>query len=141
MPALALVLVAQTLFSVAPAHVVTAGGRIGPLEIDVSRRAAIVAAAGRPDAERVGSFNLSRRYRALGYGCSTRRSDRTWPLLARGPYCRTVFFLDARGGRLGTFFTTSTRYREEHGVRIGMPTATADRLLHRRVVVGCEENI
>jgi hypothetical protein len=26
-------------------------------------------------------------------------------------------------------------------VRIGMPTATAERLLHRRVVVGCEENI
>ena len=58
-----------------------------------------------------------------------------------GPYCRTVFFLDARGGRLGTFFTTSRRYRERHGVRIGMPTATAERLLERRVFVGCESNI
>lgn len=77
----------------------------------------------------------------LGYACSRQKSDLRWPLLARGPYCRTVFFLDSRGGRLGDFFTTSLRYREAHGVRIGMPTATAERLLRRRVYVGCEENV
>jgi hypothetical protein len=114
---------------------------MGALRTDVSTRAAIVAAAGRPESERMGTFNGSRRYRALGYGCSLKRSGATWPLLAHGPYCRTVFFLDARGGRLGTFFTTSSRYREEHGVRVGMPTATAERLLRRRVIVGCEANI
>ena len=131
----------QTLISGSGTQVVTASGRIGPLQVDVSRRAAIVAAAGRPDAERIGTFNGSRRYHALGYGCSRKRSDLTWPLLAHGPYCRTVFFLDPRGGRLGTFFTTSSRFREEHGVRIGMPTAMAERLLRRRVFVGCEENL
>jgi hypothetical protein len=126
-----------------PTTTVTSAGRIGPLRIDVSTRAAIVAAAGRPDAERVGTLNGSRRYRALGYECTAAKSDLRvrWPLLARGPYCRTVFFLDPRSGRLGDFFTTSSRYREAHGVRIGMPTATAERLLHRRVYIGCEENI
>jgi hypothetical protein len=125
----------------APSTTLPANGRIGALRIDVSTRRQIVAAAGRPDAERVGTFNDSRRYRALGYECSRRRSDVRWPLLARGPFCRTVFFLDPRAGRLGTFFTTSSRFREAHGVRIGMRTASAERLLHRRVYIGCEENI
>jgi hypothetical protein len=141
LPRLALALWTSTLIGATSSQLVTASGRIGPLRIDVSRRAAIVAAIGRPDAERVGKSDSSRRYRALGYGCSAQAGGMAWPLLARGPYCRTVFFIDARSGRLGTFYTTSTRYREEHGVRIGMPTATAERLLHRRVFVGCEENI
>lgn len=141
MRGLALILVTQTLVGASPTQLVTSSGRIGALRIDVSTRAAIVAAAGRPDGERTGAWNGSRRYRALGYGCAATKSDVTWPLLARGPYCRTVFFVDPRGGRLGTFFTTSTHYRGAHGVRIGMPTSTAERLLRRRVIVGCEENI
>jgi hypothetical protein len=138
--ALALAVLTSTLLATAPARVVTGDGRIGALRIDRSTRAAVVSAAGRPDAERVGVVDGSRRYRALGYGCSNKESDVTWPLHAHGPYCHTVFFLDLRAGTVRTFFTTSPRYREEHGVRIGMPTATAERLLHRRVVVGCEEN-
>jgi len=139
---LVLVIVTQALVSASPAQLVTASGRIGALRVDVSTQTGIVAAAGRPDAERTGSFNGSRPYRALGYGCSMKRSAVTWPLLAQGPFCRTVFFLDTRGaGRLGTFFTTSNRYREGHGIRIGMPTSTAERLLRMRVVIGCEENI
>lgn len=141
MRTLMLVLLAQTVVAAAPTHVVTASGRIGPLRVDVSTRAAIVSVAGRPDAERVGSFNSSRRYHALGYGCSRTQTAVTWPLLAGGPYCRTVFFLDAKDGRLGTFYTTSARYREEHGVRIGMSTARAELLVRRRIPVGCEENI
>ncbi len=43
--------------------------------------------------------------------------------------------------KLGNFFTTSTRYSERRGVQIGMSTASAERLLHRLVYVGCEENI
>jgi hypothetical protein len=138
---LVLVLLTQTLIGAAPTQLVTSTGRIGALQMDISTRATIVATAGRPDAERTGTWNGSRRYRALGYDCSTKRSDATWPLLANGPYCRTVFFLDARTGRLGKFFTTSNRYEETHRVRIGMPTATAERLLRRRVLVGCEANI
>jgi hypothetical protein len=125
----------------APSTTLTANSRIGALRIDVSTRRQIVAAAGRPDAERVGRFNDSRRYRALGYGCSTNKTDLAWPLLARGPYCRTVFFIDPRGGRLGALNTTSSRFHEAHGVRIGTETATAERLLHRTVYVGCEDNM
>src|SRR5439155_11803434 len=91
--------------------------------------------------DRTAGLTGSRRYRALGYGCSAKRFDASWPLLAGGIYCRTVFFLDARDGRLGTFYTTSKHYEEKHGVRIGMQTATAERLLRRRVVVGCEANV
>jgi len=134
-------LLTQALAGASATTVVTPTGRIGELRMDVSTRGAIVAAAGRPDAERTGTWNGSRRYRALGYGCSTSRFDAAWPLLARGPYCRTVFFLDTRDGRLGTFYTTSTRYEAQRGVRIGMPTGTAERLLRRRVFVGCEANI
>lgn len=54
---------------------------------------------------------------------------------------RTVFFIDARSGRLGLFYTTQSRYRESHGVRVGMTTATAERLLGRRLRAGCETNI
>ena len=140
MRGVALVLSAHVFITTAP-QLVTASGRIGALRMEVSTRASIIAEHGPPAAERVGRLNGSRRYRALGYGCSTKKSDTTWPLLSRGPYCRTVFFLDPRDGKLGTFFTISPRYREQHGVRIGMPTATAERLLHRRVFVACEENI
>ena len=141
MRSLVVVLLTQTLIGASPTQLVTSTGRIGALHMDVSTRATIVAATGRPDAERTGAWNGSRRYRALGYGCSAKRFDASWPLLAGGPYCRTVFFLDARDGRLGTFYTTSKHYEEKHGVRIGMQTATAERLLRRRVVVGCEANV
>ena len=48
---------------------------------------------------------------------------------------------NSRTGRLGTFYTSSPRYSESHGVRIGMKTAEAEHLLSERVVVGCEANI
>jgi hypothetical protein len=38
-------------------------------------------------------------------------------------------------------FTTSSRYKAAGDVRTGMPTATAERLLQRRVRVGCEANV
>ena len=41
-------------------------------------------------------------------------------------------------GRLMSFLTTDPRYSESHGVRVGMPTAAAERLLHKRVyAIGC----
>ncbi|HEX6700607.1 MAG TPA: hypothetical protein VF101_07735 [Gaiellaceae bacterium] len=57
------------------------------------------------------------------------------------PPCRTVFFVDRRSGRLETFFTSAARYQEAHGVRIGMPTPAAERLLHRRLFAGCGTSI
>lgn len=122
--------------------VVTATGRIGPLHLDRSDRAAVVAFAGRPDAERRAEASGGYApYEALGYGCATTAVPLVTALAAGGPYCRTVFFVNRQSGRLETFFTTAARYSEGHGVRIGMPTAVAERLLRRRLVEGCETNL
>jgi hypothetical protein len=127
--------------------VVSVSGRVGPLRVDHSDRSEVVAFAGRSNAERrgrsVGTAPFpSARYDALGYGCGRKSFDDAFPLVRGGPWCRTVFFIDARSGRLGLFYTTQSRYREGHGVRVGMPTAAAQRLLGgRRLHVGCEANI
>jgi hypothetical protein len=123
------------------AIVVSASGRIGTLRIGRSDVRSVIAFAGRPDADRRGREFDSVPYRALGYGCSHTASETTFPLLPRGPYCHTVFFVNVRTGRLGDFFTTSPRYSASHGVRIGMATAAAEHALHKRVYVGCEENL
>ena len=126
---------------------VSATGRIGPLQMDQSTRADVIAFAGRPDAER---HSYKGRwfppFRALGYDCAHKVELDTFPLIETpngraGPDCRTVFWISARTGKLGDFFTSSTRYSEVHGVRIGMGSAVAERLLHRRLTSGCEENI
>jgi hypothetical protein len=122
-----------------PAAVLTQTGRIGPLRMDVSTGADVIAFAGRPDAERPGRYSGAAPYRALGYDCSKKR-DYGWALDDR-TWCKTVFFVNQRTGRLGNFYTESSRYYERHGVRIGTPTAKAERLLHKLVYVGCEANI
>jgi hypothetical protein len=55
----------------------------------------------------------------------------------RGPYCRTVFFLDSETGKLENFFTASRPYSERHDMRVGSTQADAERLLHQRLHVGC----
>ena len=117
--------------------VISVGGRIGPLQIDKSIRADVIAFAGKPDresTERVLGFD---RYNALGYGCSTTEVADNFPLGNSGPYCRTVFFVDVRHHTLEDFVTTSATYRENRGVRIGTSTADAERLLHTRVSRSC----
>lgn len=122
--------------------IVTVTGRVGPLHLDRSNRAAVIAFAGQPDAERHGQAPGYAAYDALGYGCGKRHASNAAPLVeGRPPYCRTVFFINRRTSRLETFFTSSSRYSEGHGVRIGMATATAERRLHERLFEGCETNI
>jgi hypothetical protein len=125
---------------------VDADGRIGALRVDLSDRRDVVAFVGRPDAERRGRNTVaspfgSARYDALGYDCGRNAGPSGLPLVQPRPStrCRTVFFF--RGGRLGLFYTTEARYVERHGVRVGMATATAERLLHRRVSLGCIASI
>jgi hypothetical protein len=128
--------------STAGTAIVTVTGRIGPLLLDRSDRAAVIGFAGRPDAERHGQTPGYAPYDALGYGCGKRHATDTAPLVeGRPPYCRTVFFINHRTGRLETFFSSSTDYVEGHGVRIGMATSTAERRLHKRLFEGCETNI
>jgi len=109
--------------------------------MDQSDRAAVIAFAGRPDAEKRGRGVAP--YDALGYDCGSKRSEQTYPLVPDPygpPECRTVFWIDVPSGRLENFFTSDSRYVEAHGVRIGMPTARAERLLHRRLFEGCSTN-
>ena len=122
-----------------PGAVLSQSGRIGPLRMDVSTRAGVIAFTGHPDAERQGRYSSGPPYSALGYDCSKKR-DYGWPI-ARSTWCKTVFFVNRRTGRLGNFYTQSSRFSERHGVRIGMHTAKAERLLHQLVYVGCEEDI
>jgi hypothetical protein len=119
-------------------------GRIGTLQLDRSDRADVIAFAGRPDAERENRKGPGfARYDALGYGCVKTRTPDVFPLAetTNGPYCRTIFFIAGKSGKLGTFFTTSARYSEGHGVHIRTLQARAERLLHQRLVVGCETNL
>jgi hypothetical protein len=129
--------------------VISQTGRIGPLRLDRSTRADVIAFAGRPDAERRGAEGIgpgAQAFRALGYDCSDKSNDDAFGLAYppnghAGPFCRTVFWINRRTGRLGDFYTTSPRYSESHGVRIGMKTAEAERLTHERAYVGCGESI
>ncbi|TML33252.1 MAG: hypothetical protein E6G24_08015, partial [Actinobacteria bacterium] len=119
---------------------VSVTGRIGPLRVDRSDRGDVIAFAGRPDAEREGEEFDSVRYRALGYECFETSALERWPLLPKGPYCRTVFLVNVKTGKLGNLFTSSAAYVEPHGVGPGMREAVAEHLLHRKLTVGCEEN-
>lgn len=126
---------------------VDADGHIGALSVDLSDRA-IIAFAGRPHAERHRRYAAASSvgpapYDALGYDCDANISPNSYaiPLVGGGPFCQTVFFVDVRSGRLGLFYSTQARYVERHGVHVRMPTATAERHLHRRAIVGCINSI
>jgi hypothetical protein len=115
-------------------HLVRVTGQIGPLHIDRSDEAAVIAFAGKPDATGIGTAPGYARYRALGYACDGKGFDAEARIVGR---CQTVFFFDQRTGKLETFSTSSPQYSEGHGVRIGMKQAEAEDLLHRRLTVGC----
>lgn len=113
-------------------------GEIGPLRVDVSERAAVVAFAGTPDEAATGiAVGGYAPYRALGYECRPKPGVFTWQLVRGGPSCRTVFFLDRRAGKLEIFFTSSPDYSDGHGVRVGMAQAEAERRLRERLTIGC----
>ena len=114
--------------------------------MDRSNARDVIAFAGRPDAEGRGSEYDGTPYSAFGYECSGKQSDDAFPVLEtksgrHGPNCRTVFWINLRTRKLGDFYTSAGRYSESHGVSIGMSTARAERLLHKRASVGCGEEI
>jgi hypothetical protein len=116
-------------------HVVSVDGSVGPLRVDRSGRGQVIAYAGKPDADLHGRGDDSG-YEVLGYGCQGHVPPRLRDYLIP---CQTAFYLVR--GKLGLFFTRAKAYSESHGVRIGMPTERAERLLRRKVFVGCEANV
>ena len=117
---------------------VAATGWIGSLQLATSNAASVVALYGPPDAE--GWFIGGGAYppsRALGYECVPRERNDRWAVTNSGPWCRTVFWADPVTGAVGDFFTSSSRFVAEHGVRVGTPTATAERRLHEPTFAGC----
>lgn len=116
---------------------ITATGRIGPLQIDHSDRSAVVAFAGQPEAEETATYAGGPPFDALGYGCR----DAT-PLTGReigGRQCHTAFYISSQTNAVVTFFTTARGY-SVHGVHIGTRTETAERLLGKPLIGGCETN-
>jgi hypothetical protein len=112
-------------------------GAIGPLQIDKSNRAAVLAFSGKPDTEvrqRVLGFPS---YDALGYDCSDTESAKNFPIGNSGPYCVTIFFIDIASHSLEDFVSSSAAYHERNGVRIGTSVSDAQRLLHRQVSRSC----
>jgi len=114
------------------ARVVSAAGRIGPLRVDRSRAGAIRRYAGTPmfaGSGRPGSGMGLRSFKALGYRCAPRRADgrgiNPGGVRKTHVWCRTVFFLNARTGRLAGFWTDSPIFRTAKAIRPEMRQATA----------------
>jgi len=113
---------------------IDAGGRVGPLRMNRSTLAQVIAFAGRPDLDR---SHLDK-YQVLGYGCSPGAGTvKNWSVDPVA--CRTSFYLV--GGRLSLFITEDPRFAEVAGVRIGTTTGQAERLLHRKAYSGCNDAI
>jgi hypothetical protein len=128
---------ALTADSSRPAVVVSAIGRIGPLRVDRSTSADISRYVGAPTFTGKGTPAANFRpfapsFVALGYQCSRRwvdtRGINPGGVRATHVWCRTVYFLSARTGKLAGFWTDSPTFRTPNGSRPGMRQATADRL-------------
>jgi len=117
--------------------VVSPAGRVGELRIDESTPADIRRLAGPPvfagrGATNAGFASFLPSYEVLGYSCSRRRSQRVGldPGGARAAHiwCRTVYFVNPRTGKFAGFWTDSTQFRTDKGLRPGMREQVADRL-------------
>ena len=107
---------------------------MGPLRVDTSDRADVIAFAGQPDSEHRGRYAPPYTpFDALGYGCHGHPATYE----GGGPACETVFYLDARSGKLELFYTEDPRYSNLYGVHAGTTTAVAEGLMHRLVIGGC----
>jgi hypothetical protein len=105
-----------------PGGRLTAGGRVGPLQIDRSRKKAVISRYGRPT-ERI----------AVGGGLTTQG----FQLIYRcGDDCSTQFTFSRRTRRLVDFSTSARGYRTARGTRVGTPGARAVRLERKRVGIG-----
>jgi hypothetical protein len=113
-------------------------GAIGPLRINRSSRAQVIAYAGEPSLFRIGKGDRGTTYEALGYGCAPGAgTGKYWSESLIG--CRTDFYLV--DGRLSLFFTQDRRFVEAAGIRIGAPELRAERLLRQTAIYGCAADL
>lgn len=109
-------------------------GRVGPLLLQRSTRADVIAFAGKPESEMRGRYDGYGPYIALGYACDGRKAIDKYEF----PGCGTVFYIYAQTGRLEEFYSAEPRFVGPRGIRPGMAATTAERLAHRRLpTVGC----
>jgi|GEM_PF-2893254 len=135
--ALCVLVAAGSAASAAVGTTITAAGYVGPLQIDQSDRSAVLAFAGPPEAEETPTYAGGPPFDALGYGCkATALTGRE----IAGRECHSAFYISSLTNALVTFFTTAHGYRDSHGIRVGTRTRTAERLLHKTLVGGCETN-
>ena len=116
--------------------IVSPAGRVGGLRIDRSTPADVRRFAGPPAFAGRGTTSANfadilPSYEALGYGCSRQRT-RSLGLDPGGArpthtWCRTVYFVNPKTGKLGGFWTYSTAFRTIKGSRPGMRQEEADR--------------
>lgn len=140
------------LAATSPLVQITNTGGIGPLSVGASTHSEIVAFAGQPEADAQGAERSEHPYEALGYNCIPGMSNH--PDLSRieltsstpteedisgvpTQACLTVFYIDESKSALAVFATTSSSYRENNGLRVGLATQTADRRAHTRAIGGC----
>jgi pimeloyl-ACP methyl ester carboxylesterase len=125
---------------------ISATGAIGPLQTGVSTRADVLAFAGTPDYDAHGrevAGGPTSAFEVLGYGCRVLQptaNDLSLIYVSgiSGQHaCETLFYIDSSSGKLVVFATASSRYRDAHGIGVGMPTAQASALSGQVAVVGC----
>ena len=106
-------------------QVVHADGRIGQFRIDVTTKAELVAALGKPRMTTVAKSMTSRKRVGLRlvYSC--------------GASCDTVYAFNDKTGKLSDFASTSRSFRTEHGAGAGMTAARAAKLERKPIVPGC----
>jgi hypothetical protein len=115
---------------------VTARGAVGPLHMDTSTRADVIAFAGKPAGHSFGQYADYGRYEALGYGCRGQAATNRTGF----PVCRTVFYIHVRSGLLEELYTADPKYVGPHGVHAGMSNGEAARLLHKPLPwLGCQD--
>jgi hypothetical protein len=113
-------------------------GAIGPLQMNRSSRAQVIAWAGEPNVDRVGRYVSAPRYEVLGYDCKPGAgTEKYWSSYVIA--CQTAFYVV--DGKLSLFFTYDPRFREATGLGVGTPTKRAELLLHRKAIAGCTEAI
>ena len=127
------------------ADTVTQFGEVGTLAFGASTAADVSAIAGQPAATAEGTFETPTYppYRSLGYGCgptdTLRRRSLTYH--ASAPYCNTIYYINAKSGRLGAFWTSSPHFMTIGGTKPGMSARQAEEHESQKVVSGCRTGI